>query len=127
MDRTASIEAVEAPLHRTQPHDLVPIYQVRGYLAISNFLHTNLHQGQFIGPLSWRTDLRDESYRRKCTSVSPDAVTRDLSSHLYHDIIDVLDGAMVVLAMYILNILHPARLLNAIQDYPDSIPLTSPK
>ena len=126
MDRTASIEALEAPLYQLGLTTLF-LFIRWDYLATFNFLHTNLHQGQFIGPLSWRTDLRDESYRRKCTSVSPDAVTRDLSSHLYHDIIDVLDGAMVVLAMYTLNILHPARLLNAIQGYPDSIPLTSPK
>ncbi|RPD82508.1 RTA1 like protein [Lentinus tigrinus ALCF2SS1-7] len=36
---------------------------------------------------------------------------------------NVLDGAMVVLAMYTLSILHPARLLDAIAVYPGSIPL----
>ncbi|KAI0724598.1 RTA1 like protein-domain-containing protein [Cerioporus squamosus] len=36
---------------------------------------------------------------------------------------NVLDGAMVVLAMYTLSILHPARLLSAIDVFPGSITL----
>ncbi|RDX55812.1 RTA1-domain-containing protein, partial [Lentinus brumalis] len=36
---------------------------------------------------------------------------------------NVLDGAMVVLAMYTLSILHPARLLKAVDVSPGSIPM----
>lgn len=61
--------------------------------------------------LSLRTDSTAVSSRRRSTlvrvSLDPVDPIPDISCT------DVLDGAMVVLAMYAFNLFHPGRLLNA--------------
>ena len=72
-----------------------------------------LYTGRSTVPSNWLTAGTAASSERKCTSVRPLFSSYIRASYLQHDLsyADVLDGAMITLATFTLNFLHPGWLL----------------